>query len=334
MGKSTDLSMYNVRTDLAIELVNDEVDTKVVNGVKVTSIVLSDDDAKRILKKSGSYVTIEFDDITDYDKGEKIKTVFEDELKKFLKAAQISDEATCLVIGLGNAKVTPDAIGPLTLEKTIVTNHLYVYGELDEGFRRVSAIRPGVMGETGIETGDLLKGIVDKIKPDFIITVDALAASSIERVNRTIQMTNAGINPGSGVGNKRKEISFDTLGVPVIAIGVPTVVDAVSIVNDTIHYMYKNYAYTKETINKPSSKVMMKVNYLKRDVEVKEDDKKSLFGILGSLNDEEVRGLIYEVLNPVGYNLMVTPKEEDYVVEKISDVISGGINSALHKKVD
>ncbi|MBR2833418.1 MAG: GPR endopeptidase [Bacilli bacterium] len=334
MGKSTDLSMYNVRTDLAIELVNDEVDTKVVNGVKVTSIVLSDDDAKRILKKSGSYVTIEFDDITDYDKGEKIKTVFEDELKKFLKAAQISDEATCLVIGLGNAKVTPDAIGPLTLEKTIVTNHLYVYGELDEGFRRVSAIRPGVMGETGIETGDLLKGIVDKIKPDFIITVDALAASSIERVNRTIQMTNAGINPGSGVGNKRKEISFDTLGVPVIAIGVPTVVDAASIVNDTIHYMYKNYAYTKETINKPSSKVMMKVNYLKRDVEVKEDDKKSLFGILGSLNDEEVRGLIYEVLNPVGYNLMVTPKEEDYVVEKISDVISGGINSALHKKVD
>ena len=334
MGKSTDLSMYNVRTDLAIELVNDEVDTKVVNGVKVTSIVLSDDDAKRILKKSGSYVTIEFDDITDYDKGEKIKTVFEDELKKFLKAVQISDEATCLVIGLGNAKVTPDAIGPLTLEKTIVTNHLYVYGELDEGFRRVSAIRPGVMGETGIETGDLLKGIVDKIKPDFIITVDALAASSIERVNRTIQMTNAGINPGSGVGNKRKEISFDTLGVPVIAIGVPTVVDAASIVNDTIHYMYKNYAYTKETINKPSSKVMMKVNYLKRDVEVKEDDKKSLFGILGSLNDEEVRGLIYEVLNPVGYNLMVTPKEEDYVVEKISDVISGGINSALHKKVD
>lgn len=334
MGKSADLSKYNVRTDLAIELIDDDVDTREVEGVKITSITLDEVKGKTIDKKPGSYVTIEFDDITDYDKGEKIKTIFRDELRKLLKEIKVSDDSTCLIIGLGNEKVTPDAVGPLTLQKVIVTNHLYVYNELEDGFRRVSAIRPGVMGETGIETSDLIKGITEKIKPDFIITVDALASSSIERVNKTIQMTDAGINPGSGVGNKRKEISFDILGVPVIAIGVPTVVDAASIVNDTIHYMYKNYAYIKENIDKPSSKLMIKVNYLKRNVEVEEEDKKNLFGILGSLSDEEVRGLIYEVLNPVGYNLMVTPKEEDYIVEKISDVISEGINSALHKKVE
>ena len=334
MGKEEDLSKYNVRTDLAIELVKDGVNTREIDGVLVTSITLDDEKSKAIGKKKGSYVTIEFDDITDYDKGERIKTVFKDELKKILNDIKISDDSTCLIIGLGNEKVTPDAVGPLTLQKVIVTNHLYIYNELEDGFRRVSAIKPGVMGETGVETSDLIKGIVNKIKPDFIITVDALAASSIERVNKTIQMTDAGINPGSGVGNKRKEISLDTLGVPVIAIGVPTVVDAASIVNDTIHYMYKNYAYTKENIDKPSSKLMIKVNYLKRDIDVRDQDKKNLFGILGTLSDEEVRGLIYEVLNPVGYNLMVTPKEEDYVVEKISDVISGGINGTLHRKVE
>ena len=189
------------------------------------------------------------------------------------------------------------------------------------------------MGETGIETSDLIKGIISEIRPDFIITIDALAASSIERLNKTIQMTNAGINPGSGVGNKRKEISKDTLGIPVIAVGVPTVVDAVSIVNDTIHYMYKNFAYTKANIHNPANKLMLKVNYLKHNIDIEEKDKQKLFGIVGTLSNEEVKSLIYEVLNPVGYNLMVTPKEEDFIVKKISTVISSGINSALHKEV-
>ena len=189
------------------------------------------------------------------------------------------------------------------------------------------------MGETGIETSDLIKGVVDTVNPDFVIIVDALASSSIERVNKTIQMTDAGINPGSGVGNKRKEISVDTLGVPVVAIGVPTVVDAASIVSDTINYMYRHFAYTKENIDNPAQKLKVKVNYLNKEVNIEENDKKNLFGIVGSLSDNEVKTLIYEVLNPVGYNLMVTPKEEDFVVEKISDVISGGINSALHKNV-
>ena len=285
------------------------------------------------MKNAGIYITIEFPDITDYDNSEQIKTIFGKELNNLLKTIKVNDESTCLVIGLGNEKTTPDAVGPLVISKTIVTNHLYVYGQLEEGFRRVWAISPGVMGETGMETSDLIKGIVETIKPDFVITVDALASSSIDRVNKTIQMTDAGINPGSGVGNKRKEISLDTIGVPVLAIGVPTVVDAASIVSDTINYMYKHFAYTKENYDNPAEKLKMGVNYLNKNVEILDSDKKNLFGLVGTLSNEEVKSLIYEILTPIGYNLMVTPKEEDFVVEKISEVISCGINKALHKNV-
>ena len=333
MSHNVDLNKYNIRTDLAIELVKEGIETKEIGSIKVTNVTLSEEKAKSISKKQGTYITIEFPDITDYENSQKIKTIITKELKKLLKAININDQSTCLIIGLGNEKSTPDAVGPLSISKVLVTNHLYIYNELEEGFRRTYAISPGVMGETGIETSDLIKGIVDKVKPDFIIIIDALASSSIERVNKTIQMTDAGINPGSGVGNKRKEISKDTLNLPVIAIGVPTVVDAASIVNDTINYMYKNYAYTKQNINNPASKLMLKVNYLNKNVNIEENDKKDLFGIVGSLSDEEVKSLIYEVLNPIGYNLMVTPKEEDFIVEKLSDVISEGINSALHKNI-
>jgi len=334
MSHEIDLNKFEIRTDLAIELVEDGIKSREIGDIKVTDITLNDLQGKEINKKAGRYITIEFPDITDYDNSEEIKTIFSEELSKLFETIKIKEESTCLVIGLGNEKTTPDAVGPLTITKTIVTNHLYVYGQLEEGFRRVWAISPGVMGETGMETSDLIKGIVDTVKPDFVITVDALASGSIERVNKTIQMTDAGINPGSGVGNKRKEISKDTIGIPVIAVGIPTVVDAASIVSDTINYMYKHFAYNKENYDNPAQKLKFGVNYLKKNVNILEDDKKNLFGIVGSLNDFEVKSLIYEILNPIGYNLMVTPKEEDFVVEKISDVISGGINKSLHKNVD
>ena len=334
MSHEIDLDKFEIRTDLAIELTKDGVESREIDDIKVMDITLNEMQGKEINKKAGKYITIEFPDITDYDNKEQIKTIFSEELSKLLKTIKINDDSTCLVIGLGNQKVAPDAVGPLTVSKTIVTNHLYVYGQLEEGFRRVWAISPGVMGETGMETSDLIRGIVDTIKPDFVITVDALASGSIERVNKTIQMTDAGINPGSGIGNKRKEISKETLGVPVIAIGVPTVVDAASIVSDTINYMYKHFAYNKKNYNNPTEKLKFQVNYLKKNVSILDDDKKHLFGIVGSLNEYEVKSLIYEILNPIGYNLMVTPKEEDFVVEKISDVISGGINKSLHRNVN
>ena len=144
-------------------------------------------------------------------------------------------------------------------------------------------------------------------------------------------MTDTGIHPGSGVGNSRKEISKDILGIPVIAIGVPTTVDAVTIVSDTINYMYKHFSYTKENVDNPSNRLMVSTpNYLKKNVKVDDKDKNNLLGLVGLLNEEEVKQLIFEVLTPIGYNLMVTPKEIDFLVDKLAYVIGNGINKALH----
>lgn len=339
MGHEIHLEKYEVRTDLAIESLEnsgkkENFTEKEVAGVKITDVYIDEKASEVIGKKVGNYTTIEFEDVTDYENKEKVKKIFSQKLKEFLKREKIEKNREALVIGLGNDKSTPDALGPLTIDSILVTKHLFEVGEVEEGFRPVCAISPGVMGTTGIETGDLIESIVETTHPGFVLVVDALASQSITRVNKTIQMTDTGIHPGSGIGNKRKEISKETLGVPVIAIGVPTVVDAVTIVSDTIHYMYKHFAYMKQNINNPMQKLMIgSINYLKKDITMEEEDKQNLFGMIGSLTDVETKSLIFEVLSPIGYNLMVTPKEVDFEMEKLADVIAGGINKALHKKV-
>ena len=335
MNHEVDLKNNILRTDLAVELI-EKAPTKQIDDIKITNITLNEKEAKQINKKPGNYTTIEFEDVTDHTNNEKLKTVFAEELKELLKLENIKETDMCLIIGLGNEKSTPDSLGPLTISKTLVTNYLYLYNSLEEGFRRVCAISPGVMGETGIETSDLLTSIVNTIKPNFVITIDALAASSVERVNKTIQMTNSGINPGSGVGNKRKEISKETLGIPTIAIGIPTVVDAASIVSDTIKYLYEHFAYQTANINNPATKLTANVNYLKlsKKFKINQEEKQKILGMVGTLSEEETKALIYEILNPIGYNLMVTPKEEDFVIEKLSEVISKGLNIALHKNIN
>ena len=334
-----DLKNYEIRTDLAIEatsnLNNIKKNEKIIDNIKVTNIYLDKKTHKLINKKIGNYTTIEFDDITDYNKKETVKKVFSSELRKLLKKLSIREDNSCLVIGLGNISSTPDALGPLTIQNILVTNHLFDVANVEDGFRRVGAISPGVKGSTGIETSDIIKGIVDKVKPSFVIVIDALASQSIERVNKTIQMTDAGIHPGSGIGNNRKEISKETLDIPVIAIGVPTVVDAVTIVSDTINYMHKHFTYMKNNINKTNKLIPInKINYLKEQIDVTIEDKKNLLGMIGNLNESEIKQLIYEVLSPIGYNLMVTPKEINFVIDKLSDVIGNGINRALHKNVN
>ncbi|MCI5836064.1 MAG: GPR endopeptidase [Firmicutes bacterium] len=334
-----DLKNYEIRTDLAIEatsnLNNIKKNEKIIDNIKVTNIYLDKKTHKLINKKIGNYTTIEFDDITDYNKKETVKKVFSSELRKLLKKLSIREDDSCLVIGLGNISSTPDALGPLTIQNILVTNHLFDVANVENGFRRVGAISPGVKGSTGIETSDIIKGIVDKVKPSFVIVIDALASQSIERVNKTIQMTDAGIHPGSGIGNNRKEISKETLDIPVIAIGVPTVVDAVTIVSDTINYMHKHFTYMKNNINKTNKLIPInKINYLKEQIDVTIEDKKNLLGMIGNLNESEIKQLIYEVLSPIGYNLMVTPKEINFVIDKLSDVIGNGINRALHKNVN
>ena len=343
MGHEIDLKNYKIRTDLAIEAIEHIKETKgiiskitEIGDVKITDVYINELGSPKIGKKVGNYVTIEFKDVTDYENKEKLKNIFSDQLKKMIDKTKIKETDLALVIGLGNDKSTPDALGPLTINNIIVTNHLFLMGGLESGFRRVCAISPGVMGETGIETSDLILNAVKSLKPDFIIVVDALASQSVERLNKTIQMTDAGIHPGSGIGNHRKEISREILGIPVIAIGVPTVVDAVTIVSDTFNYMHRHFSYTKKNINNPINRLIPggQINYLNKDIKVEEKDKKELLGIIGSLGDEEIKQLIFEVLTPIGYNLMVTPKEVDFIMIKLSEVIGNGINKALHKKVE
>ncbi len=339
-----DMKKYQVRTDLVIDSIdslNDKnilVKKDMIGNILVTSVLVKEEYETKLNKKRGRYTTIEFDDVTDFNNRNKVIKVFSTYLKKLLKELNINDNSTALIVGLGNEHSSPDALGPKTVDNIIVTSHLFKLNKnaVDEGFRCVSAFNPGVMGITGIETLDLIKNVVNTVKPDFVIVIDALAASSISRVNKTIQMTDSGIHPGSGVGNSRKEISKEILGIPVIAVGIPTVVDAVTIVSDTIQYMIKHFSYTEANINNPANKLSIKkTNYLKKEVkELDIENKKKYIGLLGELTDEEIHSLIYEVLSPIDYNLMVTPKEVDFLIDKLSETLSKGINSVLHKKVN
>jgi spore protease len=342
MSHEIDLKNYKIRTDLAIEAIEQVKEVKGIKSktidfenIKVTDVYIDSDGSVKIGKKVGNYITIEFEDVTDYDNKEKLKNIFSEQLQKMISKFNLTDNALVLVIGLGNDKSTPDALGPLTINNIIVTNHLFLMGGLESGFKRVCAMSPGVMGQTGIETSDLILNAVNSLKPDLVLVVDALASQSVERVNKTIQMTDTGIHPGSGIGNHRKEISKEMLGIPVIAIGVPTVVDAVTIVSDTFNYMHRHFSYTKKNINNPFNKLVpfSNINYLDKEVTIEPNDKKELLGMIGSLDDHEIKQLIFEVLTPIGYNLMVTPKEVDFIMIKLSEVIGNGINRALHDKV-
>ena len=320
-----DLKNVNIHTDLVIEQINDKklIKEEVINNIKISRVVM--DKNNLLNKKEGNYITIELTDITNYEDRENVGKVLVKEIKDILNKNNIKDNYECLVIGLGNKKSTPDALGPMVIDNILVTRHLFeLNADVKEGIRKVSAIIPGVMGNTGIETIDIIKGIVDNVKPKFIIVIDSLCASSIERLNKTIQLTDTGIHPGSGIGNMRKEISKDTLGIPVIVIGVPTVVESVTIVNDTLEYMFMHLNYLKN--NYETSKLVVKRNnnYLDKikSSKVSNEDKEILGGIIGSLDEEKKKNLISEVLNNINYNLIVTPKEIDFIIEKLANVIS------------
>ena len=340
MGHNIDLSNYKIRTDLAIEAIDNKkikgiTSKKIIEeGIKVTEVMIDEEASQIINKKKGNYITIEFEDVTDYENGKKVEKKFSSELTKLINKLNIDKDASCLIVGLGNSKSTPDSLGPLVINNVLVTNHLFELEEVTDGYRRVSVLVPGVMGQTGLETSEVISSLVDKFKPNFLIAIDALASQSIERVNKTIQMTDTGIHPGSGIGNSRKEISYETLKIPCIAVGVPTVVDAITIVSDTINYMHKHYTYSKLNINNPLNKLMAySPNYLKEKITLNKKDKETLLGIVGTLEENEVNQLLFEVLTPIGFNLMVTPKEVDFLVEKLSLIIGNGINKALHYNI-
>lgn len=229
----------NFRTDLAIERreISPHTDDGLIinettkNGAKITSIEVINKRGERAIRRpKGKYITIEADSfncgaVVDKDLA---RTVC-DELKSLIP------DGNALVCGIGNEKITPDALGPDCISHILATRHIGEELAKSIGFdnlRSVTAISPGVLGQTGIETGEVIKAVIDKTKPDFVIAVDALASRTIKRLGKTVQISNTGIAPGGGVGNTRNEISQKTLGVPVISVGVPTVVDANTLIND------------------------------------------------------------------------------------------------------
>lgn len=335
MSHMINLNNKNLRTDLLIENVINSNNIKVDDNISVTDIKLNEEMGKTINKKKGRYITISYKDITDYNNKINVIKTFTKEFSKLLKEINIKDTDKVLIVGLGNINIVADSLGAKTTNNILVTKHLFDINEVEEGFRCVSILNPSVKGLTGIETHTHILSLVKEERPDILIVIDALASSSIARVTKTIQMSTAGINPGSGVSNSRKEISFETIGLPVISVGVPTVVDAATIVSDTITNLYKHFTYTKDNINNPMNKLLISnINYLKKDISINKEDKEKIFGIVGLLNEDETKKLISEVLSPTGYNMIVTPKEVDYEIDLLSNIISTGINKSLHKKVN
>ncbi len=280
------------------------------DDIRITRVrVTSPKGAQSIGKPMGNYLTLEIPGLkeNDIDLYEDACRALARELMSLIK---LNKDSTVLVVGLGNWNVTPDALGPKVVSKLMVTRHIFQYipDQVQEGARPVCAIAPGVLGITGIETTEIIKGIVDRIHPQIVIAIDSLASRKMDRVNTTIQIADTGIAPGSGVGNKRMELSRDTLGVPVIAIGVPTVVDAATMANDTIDLVIDSM-----------------INEAGQGTE--------FYNMLKSIDRDEKYQLIRQVLEPYVGTLVVTPKEIDEVIERVSKTIANGLNISLHENI-
>jgi len=273
----------------------------------VTRVHVSTPEASELMgKPPGHYVTIEAPGLLKRSRPiqEEVAQTFVRELHSLMP---LDDGAEIFVAGLGNWQSTPDSLGPRVVGQLLITRHLhdYVPPELKGGLRSVAAVAPGVMGLTGIETGEIIWAITERIKPDVVVAIDALAAKSAERILTTIQLADTGIHPGSGVGNKRLAITKETLGVPVIAIGVPTVVHASTIAYDTIELLVEKFR-----------------------------GRAQFYEILREMDSDSRRELIDEVLAPSVGDLMVTPKEIDVLILEMSKVLAGALNAALHPRID
>ncbi len=325
MNHSLDLQHYMVRTDLALEAkelaesgghpipgVTSEMTEE--EGVRITRLVVENEQGSQAIGKlPGRYVTLEAPGLRGLDTGlqDQVATIFAREFEALLQRLGVRTDAKVLIVGLGNWNVTPDSLGPLVVENVMITRHFFelMPDDVAPGYRSVSAISPGVMGTTGIESSEIVQGIVGRSEPDLIIAIDALASKSMERVNTTIQIADTGIHPGSGIGNKRRGLTEEILGVPVIAIGIPTVVYASTIVNNTIEMMQRHF-------------------------ESHTDQTGQILGLLPSMQDQERLMLVKEVLEPLGNDMLVTPKEVDQFIEDIANIIASGLNAALHDAVD
>lgn len=314
----------NFKTDMADE----RVDTyKRVNnlteidGVKVESKndeivttttvdVLNENGATALSKEIGKYITMEIKDIKYLEEKDKSKIIntLSNEIKNLIGEDKTK---SILVVGLGNIYVTPDSLGPKVVQSVDITRHLINFAKdlVEPDTRSVSALSPGVLGTTGIETSEIITSVCNEVKPDIVIAIDSLASSSINRLGTTIQLSNTGITPGAGVRNKREGINQNTLNVPVIAIGVPTVVDMATITSEAIDKMVE---VTKQKIENGDNSVK----------------KEQIEKVINIFNDDNKYNMIANVLDTD--NFIVTPKEIDDVIQIVSDLISSGINMSIN----
>ena len=289
------------RTDLAVERreifkrankINSEIDgikieTKNLNDIKVTNVKIENEKGAEALKrKIGNYITIDLDTINNLslEKEKEVIQVFSDELKMIIDQ-HIDKSDEILIVGLGNLNATPDSFGAKVVENIEITRHIKMFlpNAIDKTVRSVSAIVPGVLGTTGIETIEIVKGITNNIKPKLIIAIDSLCSKNIDRIGKSIQISDTGIVPGGGVGNRQEELSEETLGIPVVGVGIPTVLDAATIVIDTLNNC---------------------------DIQINEDE-------------------LVNKMKLNKFNFIVTPKEIDSLIEKITTIVSEGINMSF-----
>ena len=313
--------MFEVRTDLAVEenerIAKTQEETKGITvteedyekeQIHITTVrITTENGAKQMGKPRGTYITLEaaemIEDDEDYHR--EISKRLAEILKELIP---VDDSGTSiLVAGLGNRLVTPDALGPQVADNLYITRHIIKeFGRRayeNEQVQPISAIVPGVMAQTGMESQEIIAGIIREVKPDYLIVVDALAARSVRRLGRTIQITDTGIYPGSGVGNHRYSITKETTGIPVIAIGIPTVVEAATIVYDSMSALIDELAYAESL--QPLKKSWSK------------------------LTEAEHRNLIRELLSPQLNHMFVTPKDIDAEIKRMSYIISEAINLAF-----
>lgn len=307
---------FKPRTDLAVELEEDiECESGKIDGIevieewnkknniKITRVIVKNENGKQLIGKDvGNYITLESDELAYPDEG--YHREMSEQIAKYVKKLLPSGEKVkIMVAGLGNREATPDSLGPRVVDNILITR---VFDNEGKKFE-ISALVPGVLAQTGIEAAEIIKGIVKEITIDALVVVDSLAARNISRLNTTIQISDTGIMPGSGVGNHRKGITKESIGVPVIAIGVPTVVDAATIVSDTL------------------DSLLVALQKVKIMGEVKK--------LLDEFSSEEKYKLIKEIIEPTVSAMYVTPKDVDATIKYLGFTISEGLNILWNENI-
>ncbi len=295
-----------LRGDSGSEIPGVKMQEQSLEHATVTTIEILDSQGEEYMHKpQGTYITIDAPSVRDNNRDihKEVGLLLGDKLHNILN---LESNDSVMLVGLGNWNATPDALGPRVIKSSMVTRHLHKYcpDELQGGLRAVSAIAPGVLGLTGIETAEIINGVVSRVKPDVVIAIDALAASSLDRIATSIQIADTGINPGSGVGNRRTGINFDTIGTRVIAIGIPTVVNAAIIAHEVIETLFD------ELKTSPT-----------------------LYRLYQNINEKTVESIIRSVLSPYEDKLMVTPKEIDDLIDRMARIVAGGIAQAIHPAI-